>query len=136
MQLILADGSTYPHSGKFFATNRQIDPNTGTLRLVGVFPNPGNRLRPGQYAPGCAAVVRREPGALEVPEKAVAELQGAYQIATVDVEHKAHWVTVQVGERTAGRWIIEQGLKPGDSVVVDGLQKVREGLAVVPHPAP
>jgi membrane fusion protein (multidrug efflux system) len=103
--------------------------------VVGIFPNPDNRLRPGQYG-RVRAVVRTQSAAIEVPEKAVSELQGAYQVATVTADHKAHWVTVQVAERVGGRWIIAAGLKPGDQIVVDGLQKVRDGAVVNPHPLP
>jgi membrane fusion protein (multidrug efflux system) len=132
LQLILADGSVYPQPGKYFATDRQVDATTGTLRLVGVFPNPGNRMRPGQYG-RVRAVVRTELGALEVPERAVSELQGAFQVATVSADNKCHWVTVQVGERLGGRWIISSGLRADDRVVVDGLQKARDGATVSPH---
>jgi membrane fusion protein (multidrug efflux system) len=130
LELILSDGSAYPHRGKFFAVDRQIDATTGTLRVAGTFPNPDNLLRPGQYA-RIRAVVRVAKNALEVPQRAVAELQGAYQVATVDADNKAHIRPVKVGPRVGSRWIIEEGLKPGDKVIVEGAQKVKEGTQVV-----
>ena len=133
LELVLTDGSVYPLKGKIYATDRQIDPGTGTLRIAGVFPNPDNLLRPGQYAQ-VRAVVRVEQGALMVPQRAVNELQGAYQVATVDGENHAHLRTVKVGDRDGSLWIIEDGLKPGDQVIAEGIQKVREGMLVNPHP--
>lgn len=133
LDLILSDGSAYPHRGKIFAVDRQIDATTGTLRIAGTFPNPDNLLRPGQYA-RIRSVVRIAKNALEVPQRAVAELQGAYQVATVDADNKAHVRTVKVGPRIGSRWIIEDGLKPGDNVVVEGAQKVKEGMLVALKP--
>lgn len=135
LQLVLSDGSVYPATGKFYAADRQVDPATGTLRVVGEFPNPDRLLRPGQYV-RVRATVRTAKGALEIPERAVAELQGAAQVAVVDAGNHAHFVTVQLGERVAGRWIVTSGLKPSDTVIVDGLQKVREGVSVTPRPLP
>lgn len=135
LQLVLSDGSVYPKTGKFYATDRQVDPATGTLRVAGEFPNPDNLLRPGQYV-RVRAVIRTAKDALEVPERAVSELQGASQIAVLQDQHKAHFVTVQLGDRVEGRWIVESGLKPTDTIIVDGLQKVREGSTVNPQPLP
>jgi membrane fusion protein (multidrug efflux system) len=135
LSLVLSDGSVYPFPGKFYAADRQIDPDTGTLRIAALFPNPDNRLRPGQYA-RVRAVVRTLPGALLVPEKALSELQGGYQLATVDADNRAHLRTVGVGVRVGGLAVIERGLQPGDRVIVDGFQKVREGTLVAPRPAP
>jgi membrane fusion protein, multidrug efflux system len=133
VELILSDGTVYPQHGKFFAIDRQIDPNTGTLRVAATFPNPDHLLRPGQYAR-----IRAETGvtrnALEVPQRAVTELQGGYQLAIVGPDNVAHLRPVKVGPRVGSRWIITDGLKPDEQVVVEGLQKVREGTAV--HPTP
>jgi membrane fusion protein (multidrug efflux system) len=134
LHLILSDGSTYPLAGKFYAADRAIDAGTGTLRLAGVFPNPHYLLRPGQYAK-VRAVIRTIHGALLVPQIAVAELQGAYQVATVDGENHAHLRTVTVGDRVGPLWIISQGVQPGDRVVTEGFQKVKEGMVVNPRPA-
>jgi membrane fusion protein (multidrug efflux system) len=98
-----------------------------------VFPNPGYVLRPGQYA-RVRAVVRVEKAALLVPQRAVAELQGGYQVATIDGENRVHLRNVRVGNRDGSSWIIEEGLNPGDTVIAEGIQKVREGLVVNPHP--
>ena len=133
-ELILADGSVYPHKGIFSFADRQVDVKTGTLRLQAVFPNPGNILRPGQYA-RIRAITRTAKGALLVPQRAVTELQGNYQVAVVS------WQTTQieirpvkVGDRVGTQWIIENGLKPGERVVAEGIQKVRPGAIVNPKP--
>jgi membrane fusion protein (multidrug efflux system) len=129
LELVLSDGSTYPQKGKFFAVDRQIDPNTGTLRVAATFPNPDNLLRPGQYA-RIRAVVSVAQNALEVPQRAVNELQGTYQLVIIGADNVAHLRAVKVGQRVGSRWIITDGLKPDDQVVVEGLQKVREGTTV------
>ena len=133
LQLILADGSLYPHKGTFSFADRQVDVKTGTLRLQGLFPNPGNILRPGEYA-RIRAITTTRRGALLVPQKAVSELQGNYQVAVVGSDNKVQIRPVKVGERAGTDWIIEQGLKPGERVVVEGVQKVRGGMAVNPKP--
>ncbi len=133
LELILSNGSVYPYSGKFYAADRQIDPNTGTLEIAALFPNPGNLLRPGQYG-RVRAVIHTVKGALLIPERALAELQGGYQIVTVDEANKAHLQAVKVGARVGGMAVIEDGLKPGDHVIVDGFTKVREGTPVNPQP--
>ena len=133
LQLIFADGSVYPREGRIYAVDRQINPATGALRVAALFPNPGNALRPGQFARVRVKFDTRK-GALLVPQRAVSELQGAYQVAIVGNENKVHIQPVKVGERTHSEWIIEDGLKPGDRVVVEGLQKVREGTIVNPQP--
>ena len=133
LELILADGTVYPERGKFYAVDRQIDPNTGTIRVAGTFPNPNQLLRPGQYA-RIRAVVNVEKNALEVPQRAVAELQGGYQLVVVGDDDVAHIRPVKVGERVGSRWVITEGLKPGETVVVEGLQKVHEGTKVTPKP--
>lgn len=133
LELILADGTTYPRKGKFFVADRQVDVKTGTIRLAGLFPNPGNILRPGQYGRIRSATSVKE-GALLVPQRAVTELQGAYQVAVVDGENKVSIRPVKVGERVGTMWIIEDGLKPGENVVAEGTQKVRPGVVVNPKP--
>jgi len=133
LQLVLADGTVYPRPGKVYAVDRQIDANTGTLKIAGTFPNPDHFLRPGQYA-RIRAVVGTEEHALEVPQRAVTELQGGYQVAVVGPDNVAHLRAVKVGPRVESRWIITEGLKPDDVVVVEGVQKVREGTKV--HPTP
>jgi RND family efflux transporter MFP subunit len=127
--LILADGSAYPHKGIGLLTNRQVDTTTGSIQLVCSFPNPHNILRPGQFGRlRAAADVRR--GALLVPQKAVSELQGAYQLAVVGSDNKVSIRPVTVGQRVGVDWIIESGVKPGEIVVVEGLQKVQGGSTV------
>jgi RND family efflux transporter MFP subunit len=127
--LILADGSVYPHKGTLLLTDRQIDVTTGSIRVVCAFPNPKNILRPGQFgrvrAPGDV-----RSGALLVPQRAVTELQGSYQVAVVGSDNKVSIRPVKVGERVDAMWILESGVKPGESVVVEGLQKVRDGATV------
>ncbi|MGB9402981.1 MAG: efflux RND transporter periplasmic adaptor subunit, partial [Candidatus Acidiferrales bacterium] len=130
---ILADGSIYPHQGKFYFADRQVNESTGAIRLAGLFPNPENILRPGGYAKVRAAV-RVQEDALLVPQRAVSELQGNYQIAEVDDQNKVSIRTVKVGDRVGSDWIIADGLKPGERVVVEGVQKVRPGMQVNPKP--
>ena len=131
--LLLSDGTIYPRKGTLFAIDRQVDGNTGTMRAVAVFPNPEALLRPGQYA-RLRAVVRQEKGALLVPQRALSELQGGSQLAVVDAGNKVHLTNVKVGEQVGTRMVIESGLKPGDRVVAEGIQKVREGSVVNPLP--
>jgi membrane fusion protein (multidrug efflux system) len=131
LQLILADGSTYPEPGKFFAADRQVDAQTGAIRLAGLFPNRDNALRPGQYGRvRFVSYVRHD--ALLVPQKAVAELQGNYQVAVVGNDNKVAIRIVKMGERSGALWIVEEGLKSGERVVVEGVQKVRDGTPVNP----
>src|SRR5438309_987440 len=129
LDLVLADGTTYPKKGKFFAADRQVDVQTGAIRLAGLFPNPDNVLRPGQYG-RVRFVSYIRPAALLVPQKAVTELQGMYQVAVVGSDDRVSVRTVKVGERSGPMWIIDQGLKPGERVVVEGVQKVRDGMPV------
>jgi RND family efflux transporter MFP subunit len=132
-ELVLADGTVYPRKGTFFAADREISADTGTLRMVATFPNPDLLLRPGQYA-RVRAVVRTDKGSLLIPQRAVTELQGAYQVAVVDDGNVAHLRAVTVGQRVGSDWVITAGLHPGEVVVADGLQKVKDGAAVTPHP--
>jgi len=133
LQLILSDGSTYPHMGRFYIADRQADPKTGAIRVAGVFPNSDNILRPGQYG-RVRAATSTQYGALFVPQRAVTELQGSYQVAVVGGGNKIEIRTVKVSDRTGTMWIIEDGLKPGETVVAEGTQKVRPGAVVNPKP--
>jgi RND family efflux transporter MFP subunit len=127
--LILADGSVYPHRGTGLLTNRQVDITTGTIQVVCSFPNPQNLLRPGQFGRLRAAPdIRRD--ALLVPQKAVSELQGTYQLAVVGTENKVSIRAVKLGDRVGPMWIVESGVKPGELVIVEGLQKVQNGSTV------
>lgn len=128
-ELILADGSNYPHKGTLLLTDRQVDVSTGSIRLVCAFPNPKNILRPGQFGRIRAAGDVRS-GALLVPQRAVSELQGSYQVAVVGSDSKVSIRAVKVGERVDTMWILESGVKPGELVIVEGLQKVRDGSTV------
>jgi len=134
LELITADGSTYPKKGRFFAVDRQVDVQTGAIRLAGLFPNSDNVLRPGQYG-RVRFVSYIRPGALLVPQKAVTELQGMYQVAVVGADSTVSIRTVKVGERTGDLWIVEDGLKPGERVVTEGVQRAREGVSVKVVPA-
>jgi RND family efflux transporter MFP subunit len=133
LELILADGSTYPRDGAFYFADRQVNQSTGAIRIAALFPNPGNILRPGGYG-RVRTAVRIQKDALLVPQRAVSELQGGYQVAAVDGENKVSIQTVKVGDRVGGQWIIADGLKPGDRVVAEGVQKVRPGMQVNPKP--
>lgn len=133
LELILADGSVYPHGGKFSLADRQIDPTTGTLKVGSLFPNPQNVLRPGGYAK-VKALMSVQKGAVLVPQRAVTELQGKYLVAVVGSDNKVEIRQVKVGERIGSDWIIREGLKPGESVVAEGTQKVRPGSPVNPMP--
>src|SRR5580658_9999690 len=133
LQLILADGSTYAHEGRFYFADRQVNEGTGAIRIAGLFPNPGNILRPGGYGK-VRAVVRIQQGALLVPQRAVSELQGGYQVAIVGDDNKVNIRPVKVGDRIGNQWVIAEGLKPGERVVAEGVQKMRPGLQVNPRP--
>ena len=133
LQLILADGSTYPHDGTFYFADRQVNESTGAIRIAGLFPNPNNVLRPGGYA-RVRAVIRTQEGALLVPQRAVSELQGGYQVAVLDAANKVNIRTVTVGPQVDRRWVIESGLAPGERIVAEGGQKVRTGMQVNPKP--
>jgi RND family efflux transporter MFP subunit len=133
LELVLADGTVYPPNGTFYFADRQVDVRTGAIRVAGLFPNPTNTLRPGQYGKVRTAL-RVQPGALLVPQRAVNELQGSYQIAVVDASNKVDIRFVKVGDRIGTQWVINDGLKPGERVVAEGLQKVRQGMQVEPKP--
>ncbi len=129
LDLILADGTVYPHKGAILLTDRQVDVTTGSIRIVSAFPNPNNILRPGQFGRIRAATETRT-GALLVPQRAVSELQGTYQVAVVGSDNKVSLLPIQVGERVGSLWIVQSGVKAGDRVIVEGLQKVRDGSPV------
>jgi RND family efflux transporter MFP subunit len=127
--LILADGSIYPQKGSVLLTNRQVDTATGSIQILCSFPNPKNALRPGQFGRLRAAPEVRN-GALLVPQKAVTELQGTYQLAVVGADNKVSIRAVKVGDRVGPLWIVESGVKPCELVIVEGLQKVQNGSTV------
>ncbi len=128
-ELILADGSSYPHKGFGLLTNRQVDTATGSIQIVCSFPNPKNALRPGQFGRLRAAPEVRK-GALLVPQKALTELQGTYQLAVVGADNKVNIRAIKVGDRVGPLWIVESGVKAGELVIVQGLQKVQDGSTV------
>ena len=132
-ELILADGSTWPQKGSFSFADRQVDPQTGTIKVAILFPNAENLLRPGQYA-RVRALMKTEKGALLVPQRAVGELQGSYQVAVVEADNTVRIRNVTVGERFGNLWVIREGLKPGERVVAEGTQKVGNGVQVTPKP--
>ena len=133
IELVLADGSTYPHLGSFDFADRQVDVSTGTIRIAALFPNPNNILRPGGYAK-VRVFIQTQHDALLVPQRAVSELQGGYQVAVVDSNNKVAIRPVTVGPQVDRRWVIASGINPGDRVVAEGTQKVREGMHVNPKP--
>jgi RND family efflux transporter MFP subunit len=133
LQLILADGSIYPHEGAFYFAGRAVDQNTGAIQLAALFPNPGNLLRPGQYGK-VRAVVRTQKGALLIPQAAVTDLQGSYQVNVVGADDKIAVRSVKVGDRIGTMWIIQDGLKPGERVVAQGQQALRPGTIVQTKP--
>jgi membrane fusion protein, multidrug efflux system len=133
LELILADGRVFPHKGKLYFADRQVDERTGTIKVATLFPNPGNLLRPGQFAK-VKALIETQTGALLVPQRAVTELQGRYQLAVVGADNKVDLRWVKVGERAGPLWVIEVGLKPEERVIVEGMQKVKAGMTVTPKP--
>jgi len=133
LELILGGEKVYPLKGEYYLVDRQVDVKTGTIRVAALFPNPNNLLRPGQFARVRAVTKTREKAFL-VPQRAVTEMQGSYQVAVVSSEDKVDIRPVKVGERMGSFWIIDQGLKPGERVIVEGLQKVKAGMTVKPAP--
>ena len=130
-ELILSDGSVYPEKGSFGFADRQVDVKTGTMKVAVIFSNPGNFLRPGQYGKiRVATSIRKD--ALLVPQRAVAEIQGKYMVAIVGADNKVDIRPVETAERIDNLWVILEGLKPGERVVVEGVQKVRPGITVTP----
>lgn len=133
LELILADGSVYPHKGAVLLADRQVDLKTGTIRVAAGFDNPNGVLRPGQFARVRVATSVAK-GALLVPQRAVIETQGTYQVAVVTPENKASIRPVKVGQRVGNMWIIQDGVQPSERVIVEGFQKVKEGTPVNPKP--
>lgn len=135
IELTLADGTLYSHTGKVRAVERAVDPTTGTLGLELEFPNPDNILRPGQYGKA-RILLQNNVGALLVPQRAVQEMQGLYSVVVVDSSNKAQFRSVKVGQRVDSLWVIADGVKVGEQVIVEGLQRVQDGMTVSPKPAP
>lgn len=135
LDLVLTDGTVFPQKGWAVALNRQVDVKTGTITVLGEFPNPDHILRPGQYAK-VRAVVEERKGALLVPQKAISELQGAYMVGVVKPDGTAETRAVTTGPRYGNLWVIDKGLEPGDQVIVEGLQFIRPGIKVNAKPAP
>jgi membrane fusion protein (multidrug efflux system) len=131
IELLLADGSVYPKMGELAFADRQVDASTGTIKVAVLFPNPGNLLRPGQYAK-VRAVMETIPGALVVPQRAVNEMQGNFQMAVVGSDNKVSVRTVKPGVKTGSLIVISEGLQPGERIVIEGLQKVKDGMMVNP----
>jgi membrane fusion protein, multidrug efflux system len=133
LQLILGDGTVYPRRGHALFVNREVDSRTGTIQVRGQFPNPGNVLRPGQYA-RIRAVTELRKSAVLIPQQAVSELQGVYQVGVISSDNKVTVKTVKLGPQSGEMWVVESGLQPGENVVVDGLQRIKTGMTVVPTP--
>jgi len=129
LELILADGKVHPHKGSFAFADRQVDVKTGTIKVAALFPNPGNVIRPGQFA-RVRAQTEFKKDALLVPQRAVMELQSGHQVALVGPDNKVTIKPVKAGERLDSLWVIDQGLNPGERVITEGLQKVRQGTVV------
>ncbi len=132
LRLLLADGSLYAHAGRVYFTDRQVDPKTGTIRIVATFPNPGNILRPGQFG-RVQAVKETLRGAVLLPQRAVSEIQGRHQIAVVGADNCVSLRGVEVGPRVDTMWVIESGLQPGERVITEGVVKVADGTKVTPR---
>ena len=128
-ELILGNGEVYPQKGKFYALDRSLDPRTGSIHYEVTFPNPGNILRPGQFGK-VRFVADMKKGAMVIPQEAVSDLQGSSQVAVVGNDNKVSIRPVQMGERIGAMWEVTEGLKPGDKVIVQGIQKAREGALV------
>jgi membrane fusion protein (multidrug efflux system) len=129
LQMVLADGSTHPEPGHLVFVDRNVDPESGTILLEASFPNPDRIVRPGQYAK-VRATVEVKPGAILVPQRAVQEIQGIYSVAVLKADDTVDLRNVRAGERVGSLWVIDSGLKPGDRIVVEGMQKVRQGAKV------
>jgi membrane fusion protein (multidrug efflux system) len=134
IQLTLSNGSVYPSEGRIIFVDRGINSNTGTIRVAAAFPNPQSLLRPGQYG-RVRAQTQMQRGALLVPQRAVTQLQGSYQVAIVNADNKVHIQMVEVGPQIGADWVITSGLKPGEQVVIEGTGKLADGIPVHPHPA-
>lgn len=133
MEMVLADGTVHPYPGRLVFVDRTVDPLTGTILIEAAFPNPAVIVRPGQYA-RVRAVVDSKPGAILVPQRAVQEIQGIYNVAVVGADSTVEFRTVKPAERIGSLWVIDSGLKPGERIIVEGLQKVRPGVKVNAQP--
>ena len=133
LELVLSNGTTYEHKGKFYVVDRNVDVKTGSIKLAATFPNPGNILRPGQYG-RVRAITGVRQGALLVPQRSVTEMQGSYRVAVIDADNKVQIRPVKVGDKVGSMWVIEEGLQPGESVVAEGTQKIRPDQVVNPKP--
>jgi RND family efflux transporter MFP subunit len=133
LELILGDGTVYPRRGRVLFLNREVDSRTGTIQVRGEFANPGNVLRPGQYA-RIRAVTELRKAALLIPQQSVSELQGVYQVGVVGADNKVVIKAVKLGPQFGDMWVVESGLQLGENVIVDGLQRVRTGVMVAPTP--
>jgi membrane fusion protein, multidrug efflux system len=134
IELTLSNGAVYSDKGRIVFVDRQVNTSTGTIRVAAAFPNPQNLLRPGQYGK-VRAQTSIEHGALLVPQRAVTQLQGSYQVAVVNADNKVHIQPVEVGPQIGEGWVISSGLKPGDQVVIEGNGKLMDGMPVHPHAA-
>jgi RND family efflux transporter MFP subunit len=135
LEMILADGSTYKYRGRFYVANRQVNIQTGTIKIQGIFPNPDNVLRPGLYAKIRSATdVQKD--ALLVPQAAVLETQGQYQVGVVGADNKVTLRMVTTGKQVGDLRIIDEGVSPGERVITEGLQKVSDGMEVNPRVVP
>ena len=133
IELLLPDGTLYPYEGKFYAADRQVDSRTGTLRMAALFPNPHGLLRPGQFVRVIVTTgIKKD--ALLVPQRAVTELQQGYQVAVVGQNNQVEVRQVKPAERVGDLWVIDAGIKAGDRIVAEGVQKVKQGMAVNPQP--
>jgi len=133
LELILSDGSVYPEPGRFLLADRQVNPTAGTLQIAGVFSNATAILRPGQYG-RVRAQTRMLTNAVVVRQRTITELQGTYQVTVIDEQNKAHVRPVKVGQQSGGDWVVTDGLKPGERIVMEGIQKAKEGVVVNPQP--
>ena len=133
LQLTLADNSIYPHNGRFYFADRQVNVNTGTIKVAVLYPNPDNILRPGMYV-RIRATTDIKQDALVVPQQAVIRLQTATQMAVVNADKTISIRTVQLGETSGTMVVVDEGIKPGEQVVVEGLQKIRDGMKVNAEP--
>jgi RND family efflux transporter MFP subunit len=133
IELILADGSTFPNKGKVLSVDRQVQALTGTILVTALVRNPGSLLRPGFFA-RARIIAETLKDAVVVPQRAVSEVQGTYQLGVVGADGKAEIRPVKVGPRIGTDWVITSGLKPGEKVIVEGLQKIRSGAPVVAKP--
>jgi RND family efflux transporter MFP subunit len=133
LQLVLGDGTTFPQKGRFAFADRQVTESTGAIQLTGLFPNPGNILRPGQYG-RVRAVIGTTAGALLIPQRAVTEMQGTYLVEVVGGDNRVSVQPVKVGDRTGSEWLVTDGLKPGQRVIAEGVMKVAPGMQVNPKP--